>query len=129
MHDIIERLLEFKEFYLSKKDIYQYKSKGAWWYQGKIETIKDVLQEIEGNSIDFEGFKTNNTHSNIIVKDNETFQINHNRLKEIKDFYIHKKNKHRLNTKKHWWYQGRIEAINDIVQETLVSEKNKESTE
>lgn len=44
-------------------------------------------------------------------------KVNEKRLLELKDYYKHKRNKHKMNSKHYWRYSGKIEAINDILVE------------
>jgi hypothetical protein len=43
--------------------------------------------------------------------------VNEKRLLELKEQYKHKKNKHKENSNHYWRYSGKIEAVNDILQE------------
>jgi hypothetical protein len=44
--------------------------------------------------------------------------ITEQRLLELKEYYKHKKNRHRVGSMYYSRYSGKIEAINDIIQES-----------
>lgn len=54
-----KRLLELNEYYKHKRNRHKMNSNHYWRYNGKIEAINDIIQELKGNKVNFGTFRKN----------------------------------------------------------------------